>query len=76
MYDLLQVLIVERPRVQNPYKGMTDKIEKTYHKSYDTSEIVSKGSFIILYNCNSKLLYCVKLIPVHHGAILCILEKY
>ena len=46
MYDLLQVLIVERPRVQNPYKGMTDRHENTYHKTFDTSEIVSKGSFV------------------------------
>ena len=46
MYDLLQVLIVDRPRVQNPYKGMTDKHGNTYHKSFATSEIVSKGSFV------------------------------
>ena len=46
MYDLLQVLIVERPLVQNPYKGMTDTQETTYHKLFDTSEIVSKGSFV------------------------------
>ena len=48
MCDLLQVLIVERPRVQNTYKGMTDRHENTYHKSFDTSEIVSKGSLISL----------------------------
>ena len=46
MYDLLQVLIVERPRVKNPCKGMTDRHEHTYHKTFDTSEIVSKGSFV------------------------------
>ena len=46
MYDLLQVSIVERPRVPNPYNGMTDKHDNTYHKSFDTSEIVSKGSFV------------------------------
>ena len=46
MYCLLQEFLVEPPRVQNPYKGMTDKIEKTYHLSYDTAAIVAKGSFV------------------------------
>ena len=46
MYCLLQVFLVEPPRVQNPYKGMTDKIEKTYHLSYETAAIVAKGSFV------------------------------